>query len=141
MKRTIFVCFGLLLLSIRAAGAEGLQSAGYRIEPDVLSGGGGTFASADNRLAATLGQPSTVGVSVSASYKMLSGFWYQLFRRIAGGDVNGDGRIDLQDAVLALQIVAGFSPAGIQRSADVSGDMAVGMQEAIFVLQKIATIG
>jgi hypothetical protein len=56
------------------------------------------------------------------------------------GDVNNDAAIDLIDAILALQISAGMSPAppSIYLSADVNGDSKIGLAEAIYALQRIA---
>ncbi len=54
------------------------------------------------------------------------------------GDVNGDGRIDLADAILALQVLAGLNPDGIHLSADVDGDGKIGLAEAIYILQDVA---
>jgi hypothetical protein len=61
------------------------------------------------------------------------------------GDINGDGKVDLTDAVLALKVAAGLNPtgAGIRTSyptsgADVNGDGMVGAAEMIYILQYLA---
>jgi hypothetical protein len=59
------------------------------------------------------------------------------------GDINGDSSVDLEDAILALQVVAGMNPSGIRASypacgADVNGDGKIGLPEAIYILQKVA---
>lgn len=55
------------------------------------------------------------------------------------GDVSGDGVVDLQDAVMALQILTGMlSGVSVNLSADVDGDGRIGMAEAIYILQKVA---
>jgi hypothetical protein len=55
------------------------------------------------------------------------------------GDVNYDGYVDLADAVLALQVVAGISaPQIAHKEADLNRDGRIGLAEAIFVLQKVA---
>jgi hypothetical protein len=56
------------------------------------------------------------------------------------GDVNGDGRVDMADAVLALKVMAGMTPAGIRANytisgADVNNDGMVGRAELIYILQ------
>jgi hypothetical protein len=56
----------------------------------------------------------------------------------AFGNVDGDQDVDLADAVLALQVVAGLNPAGVQSNADVNGDGKIGMQEVAYILQKVA---
>ena len=56
------------------------------------------------------------------------------------GDVNNDGKIDLSDAILSLQILSGMDKAGktITIGADVNNDRKIGMAEAIYILQKVA---
>ena len=58
------------------------------------------------------------------------------------GDLSGDCRIGIDDAILALQIISGVSPQ-LSYSCpscvkDVSGDSKIGLPEAIFILQKVA---
>ncbi len=55
------------------------------------------------------------------------------------GDVNGDGIVDLQDAIVVLQVLSASSslPASIT-PADVNGDGRIGLADAIFILQKVA---
>jgi hypothetical protein len=58
------------------------------------------------------------------------------------GDINGDGRTDLADAMLALQIMAGLNPDGIDpdyasSGADVNGDGKVGWEELVYILQVV----
>lgn len=54
------------------------------------------------------------------------------------GNINGDGSVTLADAILALQVSAGLSPAGVQVSGDVNGDEKIGLAEAIYILQFVA---
>lgn len=58
------------------------------------------------------------------------------------GDGNGDGRRDLQDALIMLQILAGgapdASPCDCLAGADATGDGRVGIEDVIFILQKVA---
>jgi len=56
------------------------------------------------------------------------------------GDINGDGQVDLADAVLALQVTAGLAPAGLDLSGDVDGDRHIGGAEVVFGLQKAAGV-
>jgi hypothetical protein len=53
------------------------------------------------------------------------------------GDVNGDGKVNLADALLALKVVAGNPPAGLNLGADVNGDGKIGMAEIIYILQVV----
>ncbi|MGD9972828.1 MAG: BACON domain-containing carbohydrate-binding protein, partial [Desulfatirhabdiaceae bacterium] len=54
------------------------------------------------------------------------------------GDINGDGVICLADAILALQVVAGYPQTGLNLAADVDDDGKIGMAEVIYVLQQVA---
>jgi len=56
----------------------------------------------------------------------------------ATGDVNGDGKVDLADVILALQVVAGLNPPNVFSSADVNNDNRIGLEEVIYILQKVA---
>jgi len=60
--------------------------------------------------------------------------------RAIKGDINGDVDIDLDDAILALQIMAGMDIAGqdIIVGADVNGDERIGIEEVIYILQKVS---
>ncbi|MGD9972822.1 MAG: DUF1566 domain-containing protein [Desulfatirhabdiaceae bacterium] len=54
------------------------------------------------------------------------------------GDVSGDGVLDMKDALLALQALAGLEPSELSLAGDVNGDGRIGMAEVIYVLQKIS---
>ena len=55
------------------------------------------------------------------------------------GDINGDGTVNLADAILAIQIISGIPPAvTVKKEADVNGDNKIGIEEAIYILQFIA---
>jgi len=62
------------------------------------------------------------------------------------GDVNGDDKVDLADAILALKFVAGITPTtgtGIRSDyttsgADVNDDGMVGASEIVYILQRVA---
>ncbi len=55
------------------------------------------------------------------------------------GDVNRDGTVDLSDAVLTLQMLAGLdtSPA-VHRSADVDNDLKIALEELVYILQIVS---
>jgi hypothetical protein len=56
--------------------------------------------------------------------------------RIVKGDVYWDGKIDLNDAISALQILIGVHPpTTINNTADVNGDGKIGLPEALFALR------
>jgi len=57
------------------------------------------------------------------------------------GDINSDNKIDLADAILSLQILAGISPLGtVDIQADINDDSKIGTEEAIYILQIVAGI-
>ncbi len=54
------------------------------------------------------------------------------------GDTDGNGLIDLEDAVLALQVCAKLQPSSaIYTEADVSGDGKIGLEEVLYILHKV----
>jgi hypothetical protein len=57
------------------------------------------------------------------------------------GDLDDDGILRLQDAILALQFLSGFQPATVVSSlADVNGDGKIGLAEVIYIMQEIAGV-
>ncbi len=56
------------------------------------------------------------------------------------GDVNGDGQVNLTDAIVTLQCAAHMTTetAVITKDADVDGDERIGMAEALYVVQAVA---
>ncbi|MHB8827994.1 MAG: LamG-like jellyroll fold domain-containing protein [Syntrophales bacterium] len=59
------------------------------------------------------------------------------------GDINNDGRVDLADAVLAIQAVAGLNPSAIRTDyqtcgVDVDCNASIGTAEALYILQRAA---
>lgn len=54
------------------------------------------------------------------------------------GDLDGDGSINLTDAILGLRITAGFKSPDINARADVNGDAKIGMTDVVYILQKTA---
>ena len=55
------------------------------------------------------------------------------------GDVNGDGVLDLTDAITALQVVSGLcsDPCYVHTDADINGDGRIGLAELLYVLRKL----
>ena len=61
---------------------------------------------------------------------------------IQTGDVNGDGKIDMADAVLILQVAIGTVSPGqaVFADIDVDGNRRLSLDDTLFILQKIAGI-
>jgi len=54
------------------------------------------------------------------------------------GDVDGNHKVELDDAILALKILTGINNAdAIQIKADVNGDQKIGMEEVIYILSEL----
>lgn len=55
------------------------------------------------------------------------------------GDINGDGNIDLADALIVLQVIADIDPSrAIYKEADVNDDGKISMEEMIYILHKVS---
>ncbi|CAN2044731.1 spore coat protein H [Candidatus Magnetomoraceae bacterium gMMP-1] len=53
------------------------------------------------------------------------------------GDVDGNGLVDLKDAILALKIMTGITPSSsVFKEADVNGDDKIGLHEVLYILSK-----
>jgi hypothetical protein len=69
--------------------------------------------------------------------------WDGLIEMVPKGDINGDGKIDLADAVAGLQAQTGTAAPGTVRpdyiasEADVNGDDKVGLEEVIRILNRL----
>jgi hypothetical protein len=113
----------------------GMSSAGYTISRDVMSSSGGAVQSASYTMQYTLGQPSPVGPSSSATYANEAGFWHFL---VLLGDLNGDGKVDLVDVIRGLQILTGQDAGQVYQQADINGDGKVGLEELVYALEKTA---
>ena len=63
-----------------------------------------------------------------------------LFRKVYRGDINGDGSVDLADAIVALKGLVGISSGDTYPNRDVNGDGKIGLQEVIYILQKVSGV-
>lgn len=60
-------------------------------------------------------------------------------RIIIPGDINDDDHVDLEDAILALQVLSGLQPsASLYKEADVNGDKRIGMEEVTYIVQALS---
>lgn len=117
--------------------AAGQSSTNYVITEDVMSGGGGTTGSLSYMTQSTLGQPSAIGDGTSLTYSNHAGYWYFLIRI---GDLNGDGFIDLEDAIYGLLVLTNMDTGQLYKEADVDGDGKIGMVEIVYILQKVGGV-
>ncbi len=60
------------------------------------------------------------------------------FFDMPAGDINDDWSVNLSDAILVLQVLAGMNPANVHRSADVNYDGKISTAELLFILQKVS---
>lgn len=56
------------------------------------------------------------------------------------GDVDGNGAVNLADAVFALKICAGMNTSRPSAESDVDADTRIGMEEAVFILQIVSGV-
>lgn len=61
------------------------------------------------------------------------------YRIVQPGDLNLSSDVDIADAILAVQLLSGMTPAGtVSKHADADGDGKIGLPEVIYILQKAA---
>ena len=57
------------------------------------------------------------------------------------GDINGDGELDLADAIIDLQISVSIGPAQkMYNASDVNGNDKIGIEESVYILEKVGGI-
>ena len=98
------------------------------------------FGDANNLVASSLSALSENLYAGTKNFATGSEVWRFTTLPTLKGDLNGDGDVDLTDAILALQVLAGLNPDGIHLSADVDGDGRIGLAEIIYILQNIAEL-
>ena len=65
---------------------------------------------------------------------------FELNPAVAKGSIDGDSIIDLADAILALQVLAGMEPSPVFKEADVNEDGKIGLEEVIYILQEVGDL-
>lgn len=135
--------FVLLVLLPQAASAQYVQRAGERLKWQVISGGGTTVGSSTNyRLATTLGQ-TAAGPGTSTHYQVNQGFQ----QNFGGGsylcgDANGDGAVDISDAVYLIAYIFSGGPAPSPLLAgDANCDGAIDISDAVYLIAYIFSGG
>ena len=116
------------------------SSVNYTVRTDVIAGDGGVGASAAYGIRHSIAQPSAVGTSSSTDFINYAGFWIPaVLAQAIFGDINQDGAINLQDAILALQVLSCMAPVpGADLTAYITGQGAIGFRDIIYILQKTA---
>ena len=60
---------------------------------------------------------------------------------VVPGDINGNGTLELKDALIALFVTAGYEPvSAIYPAADVDQDGVIGLADALFVIRNLADL-
>ena len=57
---------------------------------------------------------------------------------ISPGDINHDGRVNLEDVLLSLQVCAGTDESVVYTDTEINSDGKIGIQEVIYILQVVA---
>ena len=81
----------------------------------------------------TTGASDLAGNALQADY-----VWSFTVNYTILGNINGDDKIDLSDAILAIQVITGLHPAGVNLNADVNNNGKIGMAEVLYILQRIS---
>jgi uncharacterized delta-60 repeat protein len=55
---------------------------------------------------------------------------------VEGGDIDGDGKSDLADVIIALKILVGLDDFSL--NPNINGDKKIGLEDALYILQKIS---
>jgi len=131
------VALALIVGVAAICGAES-SSTNYVLEQSVMGSAGGPASSASYSLDSTLGQPTPIGVSTSASYTLEAGFWYQ--RAYLPGDVNDDCKVNILDLIF-IRNHLNMSPTSNPDAAkaDVNGDGKVNILDLIMVRNLLNT--
>ena len=135
--KMVFAALAVLLCLFDSLVIAAMSSSSYSIPTAVISGGGSAMSSASFSMVSTLGQPSALGSGTSGSYSIAPGFLYTLLIAVAVGDVNGDGLVNLEDVIVALQAMTGQTVESLMLEADVDSDGRIGIAEVIMVLEKL----
>ena len=130
-----------MVLSLTILGALTLVSvvqAEIIMLPWFAIGGGGNTESAAHDMTASFGQGQPVGVATSQQTILRAGFMLQPEPPLCG-DQDGDGKVNILDAIIDLQIVAGRTTATpIQLIlSDVDSDGEITVLDVIMTLQHL----
>lgn len=117
------------------------RQSGERIEWQVVGSGGGSGISTNYGVSGTVGQ-TAAGLGSSASYRMYHGFW-QAFDSdssccVLAGDANGDGKINIGDAVYIITYILRDGPLPpCEAEADPNADGKINVGDAVYIIAYI----
>lgn len=152
-KRRVSLRIGIVILVVLTplfllSYANNLTDLSSKIKTYVFDTGGGKRNSTSYKMRDTIGQSSAIGVSQSASFKLHTGFQPAVIgdpvtRTTMKGDVNSDGRIDVTDALMVINIILGnYNPTQQEmRAADINGDGLVNIADVVSIVNTILGIG
>lgn len=129
LKNMIAIMVGVFVASVAFAQVA--------ITESQFDAGSRPMESKDYRLSGTAGQTLVGAGSGVLNLQMRTPLMAPLLPRTVAGDVNGDGQVAFQDALMVLQFVLGFQmPTGGQEAiADADGDGQLTIGDAIFILR------
>lgn len=107
---------------------------GYRLVTDVIDGFGGKSASDNYGIPVNSGgQPSAIGISLSAGYRIEFGYVHA--SHVVHGDANADGAIGAGDIVYLISYLyrSGPEPSPME-SGDANCDGAVGAGDIVYLI-------
>ena len=106
----------------------------YQMAADVLDGFGGESESDNYRIPVNSGgQPSAIGISGGDGWGVEAGYVSAI--RVARGDVNADGIINVGDVVFLVNYLygAGDEPCPVE-AGDVTGDCTVNVGDVVYLV-------
>lgn len=127
-------------------GDSGWANAPATTSGTLAAGGSATFTMTMNGVAGLLSSNNYRGsvYFFDKTHKLTIGRFIDL--KVRGpGDVNGDGKVDVADAVVSVQVKSGQAPSALRSDyaasgADVDGDNKVGHHEAVYTMQTAAEL-
>ncbi len=121
----------------RIYSTESLSESRYEVPEGVLEPGR-TYSYRVNASREAYPEEDMGNISINSMYRLVlphfTTFGAGGETTIEWGDVNGNGSVGFEDAVLALQASAGLSVQDVNLDADVNGDDRIGLSEALYVL-------
>ena len=120
-----------LLIGLASLCAAQSSSANYTLNNSVIASAGNTSISANYSLGSTLGQPSAIGESSSASNRLEAGFWYQRVPPV--GDVTGDCTVNVLDMIHIRNHMYEDVSSGDNWRYDLTGDGSINVLDMLVV--------